>query len=214
MASSRQQLDLQGEEQTREMSWGGEDCEMTLLGIGVDNRSGAPVMVLRERGEARRALPIWIGPIEAAEIARLVDHEPPHRPLTHRLLVDVVTAQGQRITHVTISGLSDGVFLAEVMLGNGARIAARPSDAVPVALVAGVPIHAAAAVLATAAVPLEHIAEGAFDDSHPPDPAPSTAEVDQRTEALRRWLDNATGQDFDHDDDPDPDPDPDDGNPH
>ena len=190
------------------MSRGGEDCEMTLLGIGVDNRSGAPVMVLRERGGARRVLPIWIGPVEAAEITRLVDHEPPRRPLTHQLLVDVVAAQHQRITHVTISGLSDGVFLAEVVLAGGARIPARPSDAVPVALVAGAPIHTAAAVLEEAAVPLEHIAEGTFDELHPPGSAPNPAEIEQRTAALRRWLDNATGHDFDHD------PGPDDVDPH
>jgi uncharacterized protein len=175
---------------------GGEQCEMTLLGIGVDNRSGASLMVLRERGGAQRALPIWIGPVEAGEIALLASEEPRRRPLTHQLLVDVVTAQHQRITHVTISGLSDGVFLAEVVLANGARIPARPSDAVPVALVAGVAIHAATAVLDAAAVPLEHIAEGAFDDLHPPGPAPTPTEIEQRAEALRRWLEGATGQDF------------------
>lgn len=192
------------------MSLGDKDCEMTLLGIGVDSRSGVPVMVLRERGEAGRALPIWIGPTEAAEIARLVDHEPPHRPLTHQLLVDVVTAQDQRITHVAISGLSEGVFLAELVLSGGARIPARPSDAVPVALVASAPIHTAAAVLEQAAVPLEHIAGGAFDDPATPDPTPSAAEIEQRTEELRRWLDNATGRDFDLDPD---DGEPDDGEP-
>ncbi len=178
------------------MNQGAGHREMTLLGIGVDNRSGAPVMVLRERGGGKRALPIWIGPVEAGEIALLASEEPLLRPLTHQLLVDVVTAQHQRITHVTISGLSDGVFLAEVVLANGARISARPSDAVPVALVAGVAIHSAAAVLEAAAVPLEHIAEGAFDDLHPPAPAPTPAEIERRAEALRRWLDSATGQDF------------------
>lgn len=178
------------------MNHGGGDCEMTLLGIGVDNRSGAPLMLLRERGGARRALPVWIGPVEAGEIALLASEEPLRRPLTHQLIVDVVTAQGQRITHVTISGLSDGVFLAEVVLADGARIPARPSDAVPVALVAGVAIHTAAAVLEAAAVPLEQIAESAFDDLHPPEPAPAPAEVEQRAEALRRWLDSATGEDF------------------
>jgi bifunctional DNase/RNase len=177
---------------------GGRDCEVTLLGIGIDSRSGIPVMVLREPGEAGRAVPIWIGPVEAAEIARLASGEHPPRPLTHQLLVDVVAALGQRITHVTLCGLSEGTFLAEVALGNGTRISARPSDAVPVAIAAAAPIYAAAAVLEAAAVPLEHIAEGAFaNDPDPAGPAVSPTEVEAQAEALRSWLDSASADDFD-----------------
>jgi bifunctional DNase/RNase len=41
---------------------------VTLLGVGMESTTGAMVMVLRETGEAGRALPIKIGPHEAYRI--------------------------------------------------------------------------------------------------------------------------------------------------
>lgn len=177
---------------------GGGDREVTLLGIGIGSVSGAPVMVLREHGEAGRAVPIWISPMEAAEIALLAGEDHPPRPLTHQLLVDVVAAEGQRITHVTICGLSEGTFLAEVVLGDGTRVSARPSDAVRVAMIAAAPIFIAAAVLEAAGVHLEHIAEVTFaTDPDPTGPPVSPTEVEARATALRSWLDSASAADFD-----------------
>ena len=109
----------------------------------------------------------------------------------------MTTALDQYVAGVSIAGLREGVFVAEVVLSNGTRVAARPSDAVPVALAAAVPIRAAAEVLEAAAVPVEHIAEGAFAD-----PASGTAgstEIEQQSERLRRWLEGATADDSDSD---------------
>ncbi|MCD2193648.1 bifunctional nuclease family protein [Actinomycetospora endophytica] len=176
---------------------GAEDREATLLGIGIDPASGAPLMVLRERGGARRAVPIWIGPAEAQQIALVVGRERPRRPLTHQLLIDVVAALGQRLTHVRICGLAEGTFLAEVALAGGARVSARPSDAVPVALAAAIPIYLATAVLDVAAMPLERIADGEFADPAPSPELAGAAEIDAHAAALRRWLDTTSPADFD-----------------
>lgn len=130
-------------------------------------------------------------------------HVAPEVIVAEWLIVDVVAAQMQRISHVRLSDLSDGVFLAEVVLANGARISARPSDAVPVALAGGAPIRSVAAVLDAAAVPIEHIAEGAFDDLYPPPGTQFRRYIEQRAKQLRRWPDSATVRDVDSDPGPD-----------
>jgi uncharacterized protein len=178
------------------MGEGVDDVEVALLGVGIDP-SGASVMVLGESGGGR-ALPIWIGSSEAHAIGMLAARVHPPRPLPHQLLVNVTTALAQHVVEVSIAGLREGVFVAEVVLSNGSRVDARPSDAVPVALAAAVPIRAAAEVLEAAAVPVEHIAEGAFADSASGSAAGST-ELEQQAERLRRWLDGATADDFDPD---------------
>ena len=208
------------------MSAGGEDREAELLAVETDQTSGVPVMVLRERGGAARALPIWIGRIEAGEIELLAAGQRPARPLTHQLLVAVLEASGQVVRRVRVCALGGGVFRAELVLGNGAHIDARPSDAVAVALAAGARIYIAAAVLDQAAVPFTHIAGGAFTTRDADDPDPSAtvsgdtvpggagsspAVIDEQAAAMARWLETATGADFGHhdtgagSDDPGPD---------
>ncbi len=171
----------------------GDDVEVTLLGVGVDVPSGAFLMVLGETGGSR-ALPIWIGSSEARAIGLLVGNHPPPCPLPHQLLVNVTTALAQHVAGVSIAGLRNGVFVAEVVLSNGTRVDARPSDAVPVALAAAVPIRAAANVLEAAAVPVEQIAEGAFADTVPG--RVGAAGIEQQAERLRGWLEGATAEDF------------------
>lgn len=181
------------------MSQAGDgDQVVTLLGVGVDVHSGAPLMLLGETANPRRAIPIWIGPVEAREIRHLTSGPRPPRPLTHQLLVDTVAALGQRITQITIRDLDDGLFRAEVMLSTGARVDARPGDAVPVALAAGAPIYVAAVVLAAAAVPIRDL-DAAVADPDPPDPGagPGAEEIDAQARELRSWLDTASPDDFD-----------------
>lgn len=183
------------------------DREVTVLGIAVEDSDG-PLLVLRERGGARRALPIRIGLAEATELALAVAEEITRRPLTHQLLVDVIAAAHQRVTRVRIGGLAGGVFYAELVLASGARIDARPSDAVAVALAADATIHIADAVLAAAAVPLADIAGGAFahlDPDPPPHHTETDAEIEAQTGQLRSWLNTATAENFT----PDPSPDDD-----
>ena len=163
---------------------------VTLLGLGVQPATGAAVMVLREPGEAGRALarsPSWLP-----------------RPLTHQLLLNVVAGMGRRLREVTICGLRDGVFLAELVLDDGTRVGARPSDAVPVALTAGVPICVAPDVLERAAGPVEQLTEGADTDrdGRPAGPSGGSTqetppdEIDHQAQQLAAWLESATANDF------------------
>ncbi len=113
-----------------------------VLRIHVEERTGAPVLLLRER-PGSRVLPIWIGPAEARAIAAALAGEEPPRPQTHDLARSLVEALGARIERVAVTDLREGTFLAEIHLRRGDDrfvVDARPSDAVALALRVRAPI--------------------------------------------------------------------------
>ena len=113
-----------------------------VLRIHVEERTGAPVLLLRERG-GPRVLPIWIGPAEARAIAAALAGEVPPRPQTHDLAGSLVATLGGAVERVVVTDLRDGTFFAEIHLRQGGDrrvVDARPSDAVALALRAPAPI--------------------------------------------------------------------------
>jgi len=116
------------------------------LGVSVDDRGdeGAPVVVLRARGEA---LPIFISADQAKSISHAMEGEPFERPLTHDLFVEMLTEFGGAIDRVRIDALAENTFLAKIdaeRYADGDRtdvtFDARPSDAIAVALRVECPI--------------------------------------------------------------------------
>lgn len=149
--------------------------EVTVAGIRMVEASNDIVLLLADRG---RQLPIWIGSPEAAAIALAQQGVQPNRPLTHDLINDVLQALQAPCERVEITSLVDGIFYADLVLTNGTRVSARPSDAVAVALRAKVPIMVADDVLDAAA-----IIEG---------PQGEDAELD----AFRAFLEDVSPEDF------------------
>lgn len=149
--------------------------EVTVAAIRMVEASNDIVLLLADRG---RQLPIWIGSPEAAAIALAQQGVQPSRPLTHDLINDVLQALQAPCERVEITSLVDGVFYADLVLTNGTRVSARPSDAVAVALRAKVPILVADDVLDSAA-----IMEG---------PQGEDAELD----AFRAFLEDVSPEDF------------------
>jgi RNA polymerase sigma factor (sigma-70 family) len=101
------------------------------------------VMVLRE-GSGDRGIPLWIGPAEAASLALAMESVETPRPFTARLAASLVAAAGARIEEVRVTRLIDSVFYATVVVRGPdglAEVDARPSDAVNLAVAAGVPIR-------------------------------------------------------------------------
>ena len=84
-----------------------------------------------------------------------------------------------------ITELRQNIFFAELILDRNARVSARVSDAVALALHLGIPIHAEDTVLDAAAV-TKPAARGEGDD-------PAQAE---QVEQFRRFLDTASPEDF------------------
>jgi RNA polymerase sigma factor (sigma-70 family) len=102
------------------------------------------IMLLQERGDPHRWLPVWIGPGEAVAMAVALEAVETPRPFTPKLAVSLLQAAGSGIEQVRITKLLEGVFYASVLVrrpGGVTEVDARPSDAVNIALVADVPIR-------------------------------------------------------------------------
>jgi uncharacterized protein len=131
------------------------------------------IVLLEEPGGDGRRLLIWIGGAEATTMAlRLAGMGRPARPLGADLSVALVDALGGRLVEVRIDRLDEHTFYATVVLDGPqgpAEVDARPSDALNLALAAGVPVRVDPGVLDRAAAEADQIAVEV-----PPLPAPGT----------------------------------------
>ncbi|NLJ53756.1 MAG: bifunctional nuclease family protein [Intrasporangiaceae bacterium] len=159
---------------------------LEVMGVRVEMPTNQPIVLLRER-DGDRYLPIWIGAAEATAIAYVQQGVEPPRPLTHDLIVNVLTELGHEVSAVRIDSLVDNVFFATLVIDGGTEISARPSDAIAIALRTGAPVFGAAAVLDDAGV-------------HMP-------EQDDDVEAFKDFLDNVSAEDFAEHSDPPEGPD-------
>jgi bifunctional DNase/RNase len=141
--------------------------EVEIDSIRVSLMSEHRVIVLKAI-ENELYLPIWIGPYEAEAIAIRLKNVDISRPLTHDLLNNVIGEMGGDISHILVSDLRDDTFYALITVnvnGTSLEIDSRPSDAIALAVRAGVPIFVAEDVLEQASItPEEDITEGAEDD--------------------------------------------------
>ncbi|MGD2103862.1 MAG: bifunctional nuclease family protein [Anaerolineae bacterium] len=137
--------------------------EVEIDSIRVSLMSEHRVIVLKAL-EKQLYLPIWIGPYEAEAIAIRLKNVDISRPLTHDLLNNVIGEMGGDISHILVSDLRDDTFYAVINVNvNGAtlEIDSRPSDAIALAVRAGVPIFVAETVMDQASItPEEDIIEG------------------------------------------------------
>lgn len=138
--------------------------EVEIDSIRVSLMSEHRVVVLKAL-ERELYLPIWIGPYEAEAIAIRLKNVDIARPLTHDLLNNVIGEMGGDISHILVNDLRDDTFFALITVDvNGAtlEIDSRPSDAIALAVRAGVPIFVAEDVMERASItPQEDITEGA-----------------------------------------------------
>ncbi len=150
------------------------------------------IVVLLLDPAAELFVPILIGPAEASAIATAQAGIVAPRPMTHDLLRNVLTTLGVTLDHVEITELTDGVFHAALVLGNGKRVDSRASDAIALAVRTGSPVLCSAEVVAVAGVEA------------------STKPAEQEMERFRRFLEGISPEDFDegeeHDGPPDPGP--------
>jgi bifunctional DNase/RNase len=102
-----------------------------------------------------------------------MENEPPERPLTHDLLIDMITEFGGAIDRVRIDDLAEGIFFAKIdaeRYEEGERDAfvfdARPSDGIALALRVDCRILVSEGVLDRAGRPPEEFEmRGVGDDS-------------------------------------------------
>lgn len=155
--------------------------ELTVVEVRLDEDEGSPVLILAEV-EGDRQLAIWMSAAGAAGILAALQEADPDHPSSHELMLALVHSLGGEVSVAHIVGHQEGVFYAELII-DGRPVNARPSDAIAVALRAGVPIKVAEAVLdAVGVVPVVE------DEEEPPS--------DDQVEQFRQFLDSVNPDDF------------------
>jgi hypothetical protein len=126
------------------------------MGVGADGNN-VPAVVLSAREEL---LPIFVTEDQANAIRLAMEGEQFERPLTHDLLVDMVTEFGGAVDRIRIDDLSEGTFFAKVDAeryedGEVERFVfdARPSDAIALAVRVDCPIEVSDEILDAAGRP-------------------------------------------------------------
>ena len=166
--------------------------ELIIDSIRVGLRHYRRVVVLREK-EADRYLTIWIGADVADAIAFRLQDVTAARPQTHDLMLKMLEDLGGTVESVTVNDLREDTFYANIHIRRGEEvfdIDSRPSDAIAVAVRAGVPIYAADEVMDRAGIildedgePIEGAGEGDEDR-----PVPPSAEELEKLSAFRDFV--------------------------
>ena len=128
--------------------------ELNLVGVRLEVPSNVPVLMLKETEGKMRELPIFIGGPEASAIHYALEGIVPERPLTHDLLVTVVSEMGGTIEKIVLTDVVEHTYFAEIEIavkGATSRVSSRPSDAVAIAVRVGAPIFAESALMDSAA---------------------------------------------------------------
>jgi bifunctional DNase/RNase len=155
----------------------------TVESVRVHVLTGQHVVLLQQK-DANRLLPIWIGPDQAHSIATRIAGIPSERPLTHDLMMDVLTKLGAEVTRIVVKELvSDdsggGIFHGSLFMQLGGKeleIDCRPSDAIALAVRCDARILVAESVLDRSAILAESEEDKdltifkEFIDSLPEDP--------------------------------------------
>jgi bifunctional DNase/RNase len=123
--------------------------EMTVSGLTIDPFTNSPIMILKDV-DSDKAVPIWIGLLEATAIASELENIKFSRPMTHDLLKNVMETMEIQVIKVEVCDLRDNTYFALIYLnrdGQEISIDARPSDAIALALRAKCPIFVADVVI-------------------------------------------------------------------
>ena len=123
--------------------------EMFIKGLIIDPVTNMPIVILRD-DDGQRALPIWVGPVEANAIALQIENVEPPRPMTHDLLRHVLQDMGGTLRRVIISDLKEGTFYAYLEVdraGETLFFDARPSDALALSMRTKAPVFVDVRVL-------------------------------------------------------------------
>ena len=133
------------------------EAEVVGVGAGSAPSGDVPAVILSARGEY---VPIFVSGDQARSIGMALEGEPFDRPLTHDLLVDILTEFGGAIDSIRIDDLADGTFYAKVDAeryddGQPRKFVfdARPSDAVALSVRVDCPILVSDEVLDRAGQP-------------------------------------------------------------
>jgi bifunctional DNase/RNase len=125
---------------------------------------GNAVLVKPVDGE--KAVPIFIGPLEAQNILLGLGEVEIPRPLTHDLLLNLLATLEAKLLRVDIHTLSEGTYFSNLIVefrGNRLEVDSRTSDALALAVRAGCPIYIELGLVDENGVSLEQLKQAAAD---------------------------------------------------
>jgi bifunctional DNase/RNase len=130
---------------------GGDFVPVELSTIGLDGRTGTPIVVLRDP-ESGTVLPIWVGTAEAQAIALALHGVVPPRPMTHDLMASLISELRADVEEVVVTDLRNNIYFGMVRLRVAGEkkireVDSRPSDALALALRTDAPIRVARKIL-------------------------------------------------------------------
>ena len=123
---------------------------MVIWTLATDSLTDSPVVVLKE-ADGERMLPIWVGLLEAAAIAReLQGFNPSSRPMTCDLLKNIMEIMRVKVDKIEIWNVKNNTYYALIYINHNGRLIpldARPSDALALSLKVNAPIYASEEVI-------------------------------------------------------------------
>jgi bifunctional DNase/RNase len=125
-----------------------------------------PVILLIDENELR-ALPIWIGALEAHAVALALQGFNIDNPQTTDLLKDILDRLNAKFSMVVINDVRDGTYYAELHIwhqGQELVINSRPSDAIALAILNKAPIYITEKVAQESMAIKELLSEGQQED--------------------------------------------------
>lgn len=164
--------------------------QMRIVGVRVEMSNQQPILLLEEVS-GPRSLPIMIGQVEANAIAMHLEGIRPARPMTHDLLASVITALGHRVDQVRVIDFREGTYYGELAFEDGTTVPTRPSDAIALAVRAGIPVFVDEAVMAQAGVIVT-----AADLDEDEATAEEGGDAEDEVERFREFLDSISPEDF------------------
>ena len=157
--------------------------KVNVAGLTIDPASNTPIIILKTT-EDDRAIPIWIGLLEATSIASVIQDIKFDRPMTHDLFKNFSELLNIAVSKVEVCDLKDNTFYAQIHFASHETkfsMDARPSDAIAIALRFKAPIYVAEEVIEKSAV------------------ADGEPEVLDQSEEGKKWadyLDKLSAEDF------------------
>ncbi len=140
--------------------------------------------VLVKPVEGDKAVPIFIGPLEAQNILLGLGEVEIPRPLTHDLLLQLLQTLDTRLVRVDIHTLNEGTYYSSLILehdGKRLEMDSRPSDSLALAVRADCPIYISADLVEESGVSLDQlrqsVVEGDLDEDDEDEPEADTAET-------------------------------------
>lgn len=127
--------------------------QLRVMGISYTQLQMGAFALLMAQVDGPYRIPIMIGEAEAKSIAMAFEGIDPPRPLTHDLLLNILSQLGAKLQEVFIYKFDNGVFSSELTItagGSTFTVDSRTSDAVALAVRTSAPIWTTPAIISEA----------------------------------------------------------------